>query len=205
MSEALNILIGIVALILAAPVAFHAGVSIHDRFFATREGKPIATQAPMPGRWSLIFFNLIGAGLLAAVILRTWVAPPPSALPSGFNTRWPDAIQCDNQLPDQTSNRKSPLIYTFNGMRFSRRNIGDVAGYSIAGSYNKDGKYSPHEIWFSVASRKMIMPEEIRAAGSLDEVEKYYVDWFPYPDCGGNNIDAIVKAGRAYSFAQKMQ
>jgi hypothetical protein len=32
-----------------------------------------------------------------------------------------DAIRCDSQLPDQTSDRKSPLIYTFNGLRFSRR------------------------------------------------------------------------------------
>jgi len=123
----------------------------------------------------------------------------------GFEPNWPVAIRCDSQLPDQTSDRKSPLIYTFNGLRFSRRNIGDVAGYSVAGSYNKDGKYSPHEIWFSLVNRKMVTADQLKSTGNLDEVEKFYVDWFPNADCGGDNIDSIVKAGRAYWFAQKFR
>lgn len=125
---------------------------------------------------------------------------------AGFNAGWPDAIRCDGRQPDQTANdRKSQFIYTFNGLRFSRRNIGDVAGYSLAGSYNKDGKYSPHEIWFSLATRRMIVPEDLKAAGSLDSLEEFYVDWFPNGDCGGNDMDSIVSAGRAFTFAQKMK
>jgi hypothetical protein len=74
----------------------------------------------------------------------------------------------------------------------------------VAGSYNKDGKYSPHEIWFLLTNRKMVTPDQLKSTGNLDEVEKFYVDWFPHADCGGENIDAIVKAGRAYWFAQKL-
>ena len=50
----------------------------------------------------------------------------------------------------------------------------------------------------------MVTPNQLKSTGSLDEVEKFYVDWFPEADCGGEDIDAIVKAGRAYWFAQKL-
>lgn len=160
------------------------------------KGKAMEPTTPSQS-WPQLLFNIVVTLMFVVVAWRL------SSSLGGFYPGWPDAIRCDSQLPDQTSDRKSPLIYTFNGLRYTRRYIGDVAGYSIAGSDNVPGiGYSPHEIWFSVVTRKMIMPDQLSAAGSLDQVEEFYVRWFPKAYCGGTDIDAIIKAGRAFVFAR---
>jgi hypothetical protein len=156
------------------------------------EGAPLAKL--WASRWTICL--LIGASFYFG---HQWLET------RGFNANWPDAIRCDVQLPDQAT-AKSPLIFYFNGMRLARRGLGDVAGYSLAGSYNKDGKYSPHEFWFrNDGTRKMVTPEELNKSDSLDATEKFYVDWFLTDnDCSGHEMADLLRQGRGYLFARPM-
>jgi hypothetical protein len=185
--------VGLVCLLVGAVVTEIRRALEHGEF-----SMPKASPRAWGKRLLSVSPTLLMLGGFALYLETQWSAS------RGFEPNWPDAIRCDSQLPDQTTDRKSPLIYTFNGLRFSRRNIGDVAGYSVAGSYNKDGKYSPHEIWFFIANAKMVTADQLRSTGNLDGVEKFYVDWFPNADCGGADMPSIMKAGRAYWFAQKL-
>lgn len=155
-------------------------------------------SSSIPQRWRTIAAALVGAALLGAVSVEIWQLDSRA---SGFSHGWPDAIECKTRLPDQVG--ASPLIFYFNGIRGARRGLGDVAGYFLAGSYNKDGKYSPHEIWFTNNdSRKMVLAGDLKKAGNLDETESYYVEWFPNVDCGGKDMAEIIRHGNAFSFAR---
>jgi hypothetical protein len=73
-------LIGIAALVLAAPGACNALVSLYDRFLAKKDG---AVSLPVSGL-AIRISNVLGLCLLAIIIAQTWFLPVNTAAISGM-------------------------------------------------------------------------------------------------------------------------
>ena len=117
---------------------------------------------------------------------------------TGFYPGWPDAIVCKVSMLNNQAGQ-SPIIYILNSKTYGRKNYGDVMRYSYAGGHG------PHELWFSDQTRRLIDPLKDDPT-SLDETEKLYRSSFflNTSDCDGQSIDEIMKAGRAFNFARKI-
>jgi hypothetical protein len=93
-----QVVIGILALVIALPGACNALVSLYDRFLAKPGQKPMALSGATHGIWAIRLFNVIGLVILAVVVAQTWFVqpaqPPQNAQPEthggfGFNTAPP--------------------------------------------------------------------------------------------------------------------
>ena len=162
-------------------------------------------------RWQPTVLAIFGVTLIASAV-GAWF----ESSPSGFNPPWPDAIQCHYNNPIGGTTPGS-YNFTYNSIVKGVQKIGDIVKYDFIGNYN-DPKwgYIPHEIWFSLPDKLLIkVPAQggdIVVGGNtykhdeLDiEGQRYTQSYITKLDCGGNSIDEIVKAGNAYSFAQKMK
>jgi hypothetical protein len=71
-----QVIIGILALIIALPGACNALVSLYDRFLAEPGETPMALSGATHGIWAIRLFNVIGLAILAVIVAQTWFVQP---------------------------------------------------------------------------------------------------------------------------------
>lgn len=172
-------------------------------------GRPVFSLGHLwAARWAICL--LIGGGIFFG---HQWFETV------GFTDGWPDAISCRFTEPDSAATSKA--IFYYKGTGQARGPYGSVVIYLLTGGGNavvkgeeKEGKiYFPHEIWFKPDSGKLwkpiAKPADVSDAEWHDKIGLLgarYAQWFLRGlDCGGNSIEAIAKAGNAFSFARKFK
>lgn len=204
-----------VLIVLAIPPALGAGVQIYRAFQDWRAGKPAEELLRRREWWGRLIYNLYLAALLIVVASTIWMREP-----SGFNAGWPDAIQCFYSPPTGGA-APSKYLFAYDAVHRGVQKLGDLVTYvSMRGSDETRRYYGMHEIWFSLNEKSLVrvnykdhVPSTITVGGNpnmsypVDELDldgkNYAANFIPDINCGGDTLEAVVKAGNAFVYAKK--